>query len=141
MFIDFKPWHLDMMRLANDVQALVGKVSPATLVLLAARGFAFTLVAEEGEQVKILGVVGAVPRGEDGMVGEVFVIASEEKRRHVVAFSRGVRRVLRAAAKKFTGGIEALGDDSPEIDRWLGWLGFKRVGGAWPRAKTLWRLA
>lgn len=124
MLIEFKPWHLDMMRLTAEVRAEIGAFdSPAILARLAAAGFAFTIVAEEGEQVRILGIAGAAPI-EDGRAAEVFVVASEDRRRHRVEFVKSVRRILDRAKARFAR-IDALGKDTPA--RWFKALGFTRV--------------
>lgn len=124
MLIDFKPWHLDMLRLTNKVKAEVGRHdSAAILERLGAAGLAFTVVAGE-ERPVILGVVGAAPI-EDGRAAEVFLVASETAREHRVELVKSMRRILDRAKARFAR-IDALGKDTPA--RWFQVLGFSRVG-------------
>lgn len=124
MLIEFKPWHLDMMRLTDKVKAEVGRFdSAAILERLAAAGLAFTVVTGEEKPV-IIGVVGAAPI-EDGRAAEVFLVAVADAQRHRVELVKSVRRILDRAKHRFAR-IDALGKDTPA--RWFEWLGFSRVG-------------
>lgn len=122
MLIEFKPWHLDMMRLAGSVSDILGKYpAPRILENLAAAGLVFTIVGEREGEARILGVAGLAPL--EGGVGEVFVIASEDRHQHRVEFAKSVRRILDRAVERFAR-IEALGENA----RWFTWLGFSYVG-------------
>lgn len=127
MLINFKPWHLDMMRLSDSVRDILGKYPSGEVIAgLAAVGLAYTIVADEGDEVRILGVVGAAPIRE-GAAAEVFVVAAEARRASHVAFVKGVRRSLDYVKGRFAK-IEAVaGDGVPS--RWFTMLGFEEAGG------------
>ncbi len=132
-FLPFKGWHLDMMVLTDHVSGILGEYpSKENIERLSAAGLAFTVVVDEGDDVRIIGVVGAVPiAGRDG-AAEVFVVASEERRGHQIAFVKAVRRILDHARGRFAI-IEAVADEGVK-PRWFKWLGFEEAGGRWQLA-------
>lgn len=137
MFIDFKPWHLDKMRFSDEIRDFIGKFpTKRNLERLAAHGLAFTSIGEEPDGVKLLGVLGANPQSR--RKAEVFLIMSKDGKRLMRELVKDTRRVLSVAHERFAI-IEALGDDTPRINRWLAWLGFKR-GPMVSSNKFMWRL-
>lgn len=129
MLINFKPWHLDMMKLADSVRDILGKYpAPRIIERLADVGFAYSVVADEGEDVVLLGVVGAVPI-KDGRTAEVFIVADDRRHGHRVAFVKAVRQILDRARARFAN-IEAVAAEGTP-DRWFEFLGFKRAGPRW----------
>lgn len=130
MLTPFEPWHLLAARLTPEVaaQAFSGD-NPTTLVKLAGREMAYTIVADDGS---ILGIAGAAPL--DSSRCEVFVVASEERRHHARRFVRDVVKVLKRARHRFAI-VEAV--QGTTADRWFRWLGFAPVAGAAGR----WRLS
>lgn len=129
-FIEFKPWHLDMMRLTNQVRDVLGKYPSGEIIeRLSRAGLAFTVVVDEGDEVRVIGVVGAVPV-KDGATARVFVVAAEERHVHRIAFVKAVRQILDRARVRFAI-IEAAEGDGV-APRWFEWLGFQRAGpGEW----------
>jgi len=124
--IPFKAWHLDMMRLTSPVRDILGKYPSGAIVeRLSTAGLAFTVVADEGTEIRILGVVGAVPLREG--VAEVFVVVDENRHRFRIAFVKAVRQILDRARERFAI-IEALAADGVP-PRWFQWLGFEEMGG------------
>lgn len=128
-FIPFKPWHLDMMRLTDSLRDMLGKYPSGEIVeRLSDAGLAFTVVVDEGSDVRIIGVVGASPVGNGK--ARVFVLAAEDRKRHRVAFVKAVRRILDRARERFAI-IEAL-EGEGVAPRWFEWLGFERTApGLW----------
>lgn len=125
-FITFKPWHLDMMNLTGQVRDVLGKYPSGDIIeRLSGAGLAYTVVVDEGAEVRIIGVVGAVPV-KDGKTARVFVVASEERHGHRVAFVKAVRQILDRARARFAI-IEAAEGDGV-APRWFEWLGFERTG-------------
>jgi hypothetical protein len=131
MFVEFKPWHLDMLRLT--VPGFDADKSPVTLTWLAARGLVYTVVADEGDEVRILGVAGVAPVTAQGDFAEAFVIGSENMKTHRVAFVKTLLRLLDAARQRFAK-IEAVADEGIPA-QWFRLLGFEDIGGG------RWRLA
>jgi hypothetical protein len=124
-FISFKPWHLDMMRLTDSLRDVLGKYPSGEIIeRLSGAGLAYTVVVDEGAEVRIIGVVGAVPQG-DGNKARVFVVASEDRKKHRVAFVKAVRQILDRARARFAI-IEAAEGDGV-APRWFEWLGFQRT--------------
>lgn len=131
-FIPARGWHLGMMRLTAGLRDLLGKYPTAERIeQLSAVGLAHTLVVDEGNEVRILGVVGAVPLCPH--TAEVFVVADERRRKHRLAFVKGMRRILDEARLRFAT-IEAVAAEGVP-DRWFKALGFEDIGGG------RWRLA
>ena len=129
-----RDWHLEMMRLTASVRDVLGKYPSGAIVeRLGRAGLAHTITVDEGETVRILGLVGAVPLGTDGKTAEVFVVVDENRRRHKVAFVKAVRRILDEAKGRFAI-IEALAAEGVP-NRWFSFLGFEEIGGG------RWRLA
>lgn len=122
-------WHLAMMRLTAPVADALGKYPSEEIIeRMGQHGLAHTVVVDEGAEVRILGVVGAVPIREG--VAEVFVVVDESRQRHRIAFVKGVRRILDRARERFAI-IEAVAADGVP-NRWFEWLGFEDVGaGRW----------
>lgn len=124
--IPFRAWHLDMMRLTSPVRDMLGKYPSGEIIeRLAAVGLAFTVVADEGDEVRILGVVGAAPIA-DG-TAEVFVVVDENRHRFRIAFVKAVRQILDRAQARFAR-IEAVEAEGVP-GRWFTWLGFTEMGG------------
>ena len=124
--IPARGWHLSMMRLTTELQDLLGKYPTSERIeQLSAAGLAHTLVVDEGENVRILGVVGAMPLREG--VAEVFVVVDESRHEHRVAFVKGVRRILDRARQRFAR-IEAVAAEGVPA-RWFEALGFEEIGG------------
>lgn len=119
-------WHLDMMRLTNPMRDLLGKYPSSEIIeRMGTAGLAHTIVVDEGSEVRILGIAGAVPIREG--TAEVFVVADESRKRHRVAFVKAVRQILDRARERFAI-IEALaGEGVP--GRWFESLGFEEIGG------------
>jgi hypothetical protein len=132
-FIPAKGWHLEMMQLSDLVREILGKYPSADVIEgLGMCGLAHTITVDHAGKILVLGIVGAVPRGPG--LGEVFVIAAEERREHCVAFVRAVRRILDRARTRFAI-IEAVAAEGVP-DRWFKWLGFSPVA----RESGRWRL-
>lgn len=133
--IPFSAFHANLMRLppkrAAEVLASLDK-----LEALGQSGLAYTILDDADNA---LGLAGVVPLC-DG-VGEVFAVMADcpGSRKN---FVKGVKWLLECSRKRFAT-IQALGDaDNPMIDRWLSWLGFKKVSGETDANHTLlWRLA
>ena len=134
MLIHFQAWHMDMMALAGPVKDILGQYPSREIIAnLASVGLAFTIVADTGAEIAVLGVAGAVPIS-GGRIGEVFVVASEDRHEHLVTFSRSVKRVLQKARGRFSM-IEAVTGPGTQ-DRWFEWLGFNRAA-----VENRWQLA
>ena len=134
MLIPFIAWHLEMLPLAENVKAILGKYPASDIVTkLAANGLAFTIVAEDGRDARILGVVGAVPI-KDGKTAEVFVVAAKNREAHSLVFAKTVKRILQTARLRFAT-IEAVSMEGTK-DRWFEWLGFRPL-----KEPGRWRLA
>ena len=123
MLASFEGWHLGAANLPAHVRQQLSSI-PAFDILarLAGAGFAFTVVAPDGE---ILGVVGASPVGD--RTAEVFVVITDGRLKYRTIFARAVKRILGAAKEQFDR-LDAIADDGVS-DRWFEWLGFTRVEG------------
>lgn len=139
MVLPFYPWHLGMMNLPPEKAREVARCIEG-FKRLGAAGWVRTIVADRpGKPVEVLGVAGVSPCG--GGQGEVFVVSAEKPQ--VREFVMGVRQLLEQARGHFAT-IQALGDEGdPRIERWLSWLGFKKVGQRAEAGKMMavWRLA
>lgn len=123
MIIEFKSWHLDMMRLTSNLREIATK-NVASLERLSEAALVGTIIAN-AESPVILGVVGAIALDEKTC--EVFIVSSEDRNKYRVEFVKSVRQVLDHARREFAK-VQALGEDTPFFSRWFSWLGFKREG-------------
>lgn len=125
MLVAFMSGDLSAMRLSSDVFGIISKFkTPEIIAALAGAGLAYTIVARE--EPVILGIAGAVPIG-NGKIAEVFVISSEDRYSHQVEFAKSVWRILEKARRRFER-VEAVSEDTTELNRWLTWLRFQRIG-------------
>lgn len=112
--------HLTQMNVkadAREVAAMPGV--PERLEDLGAA----SILSNDGKTV--LAVMGAVPALPG--VCEVFVLASEDQKRHPITFAKAVRKELYILKTKYRR-IQAVAKDDAFHARWLGWLGFEREG-------------
>lgn len=124
MLVDYQPWHLISIELTPEARAAAERLCAAEgFRSLSALNMVGTIVSSDPPA--LLGIMGICPTAKDA--GEVFILASLSRRRYPAEFAKTVWRALRRARQQF-GRITALGDDSPGIDRWLKWLGFRPLG-------------
>jgi hypothetical protein len=123
-------WHLDMMKLSDAVRDVLGKYPSSEIIEnLGQMGLAHTAVIDEGDEVRILGVMGAVPMGEGAV--EVFAVVDESRRHNRrLAFVKAVRQLLDRAQERFAI-IEAVAAEGVP-SKWFESLGFENTGaGRW----------
>jgi len=122
MVIEFKAWHLEKLKLEDDVRKMV-TAKMAVLEGLSKASLAGTVVGMSGSTVVLLGIVGAVPMDAENGCCEVFIVSDLDRARYAVEFVKSVKDVLRYARQRFAR-IQALGEDTPFFNRWFTWLGF-----------------
>lgn len=117
--IPFNRRHFGLMTLTPDARHGLSVEPAGTFEALSAAGLCKTVVTADGRVV--LGVVGAVPLAPGEC--EVFVVSSEEQRRHARTLVAGVKEALAVIRPHFAT-IRTVGEDTPFLSRWFTWLGF-----------------
>lgn len=119
MIATFQPQHLHAATFLPEVAATLRPKIVDVISELWSANLVMTILSKSGE--KILGVAAAVPVSYSRC--EVLIVATHEQKLHPIEFVKGVQAVIKMCELRFDH-IQALGNDTPEINRWLSWFGF-----------------
>ena len=137
MRVETEQRHLEQLALSPGTREFVVQHKDAFAHLITQQSVGTSVAPKSGEVLGVVGIVEVAPR-----VGEVFLLRPDGALCHVAELVKDVCSTLAYVQARFDR-IQAAGDDTPLLHRWLSWCGFECEGPdnrAGFEGKLMWRL-